>query len=277
MPAVDGFGQLAGIGTLREAMMQSAGRLYVAAAAALGLFGILGEMAETAGAADRPTPAASLRVTPAASSDSVASGNQLQLGRRRIGQAYVAGSTSQAPATDAPPAPVDPDAPATETPASPQIVESGNGAPPNVASPQIPFVAPRGASAIHERLRAKRMARVQQMKQQAQQNGDTQGVERAQYLEGMVNELHNKGLFNFGQKVMSAMQEGKLKLPGSGEPAASGSSIELPETDLGESAPLPETDLGAPAALPTDGAAPEAVPQLPPAPDDGGDAPPANN
>ena len=265
--------------------MQSASRLGVAAAAALGLFGICGVMAESAGAADRPTPATSLQAPPAASSDSVATGNQLQLGRRRIGQAYVAGSSNQASPADAPPAPVDPDAPTTEAPANPQVVTPRNGAPQNFALPQIPFIAPPGASAIHERLRAKRLARVQQMKQQAQQNGDTQGVERAQYLEGMVNELHNKGLFNFGQKVMSAMQEGKLKLPGSGEAAASGSSVELPETDLGASAPLPETDLGAPAAIPTDDAAaqpeaktaPEAVPQLPPAPDDGGDAPPASN
>jgi hypothetical protein len=128
------------------------------------------------------------------------------------------------------------------------------------------------------------------MGQTAQQSGDTQGVERAQYLEGMVNELHNKGLFNFGQKVMGAMQEGKLQglLNGgaSGAAPASGSA-EMPDTDLGTAAPLPDAELGQPAPLPTDDAATqpkaepaiETGPQLPPTsePADGGDAPPANN
>ena len=253
--------------------MQSARQVWLAAAAALGLFGICD-------GADRPTPAANVQAAPAASSAPVASGNQLQLGRRRIGQAYAAGSTNPAPVGEAPPVPVDSDAPTTD--AAPPVA-----APSQVVMPRIPFMAPPGASAIHERLRAKRLARVQQMKQQAQQNGDTQGVERAQYLEGMVNELHNKGLFNFGQKVMSAMQEGKLQgLTGgaSGSTPASGSA-EMPDTDLGTASPLPDVELGESAPVPTDGAAetpkanptPEAGPQLPPsdAPADGGDAPPA--
>jgi hypothetical protein len=142
---------------------------------------------------------------------------------------------------------------------------------------------------LHERLRAKRLARIQQMKQNAQQNGDSQGVERAQYLEGMVNELHDKGLFNFGQKVMSAMQEGKLQglLGGAGNSTPASGSAEMPDTDLGTAAPLPDADLGQPAPLPTDDAtgnptpqpAPETGPQLPPsdAPTDGGNAPPADN
>jgi hypothetical protein len=161
-------------------------------------------------------------------------------------------------------------------------------APAGVTAPPlpIPFVPPfAGRSGLHDRLRAKRLARVQQMRQSAEQSGDEQGAQRAQYLEGMVNELHNQGLFSFGQKVMSAFQEGKLNgLTGGSEPASAG-SVELPDADLGEAAPLPGTDLGEPAPLPDANlgeaaplptetpAAPESVRSCRPAPEAASDAP----
>jgi hypothetical protein len=111
-----------------------------------------------------------------------------------------------------------------------------------------------GPNAIHERLRAKRLARVQQMRRDAEVRGDAQGAQRAQYLEGMVNQLHKKGLFVFGQEVMSAIQQGQLNgssiLGGGSSSSPSGSSTELPEADLGTPGALPEADLGAPGALP---------------------------
>lgn len=186
--------------------------------------------------------------------------------------------TPRASTTDAPPTPMEPDAAVAPAPSPAPAVVSA----PPLPIPFVPTFA--GRSRMHERLRAKRLARVQQMRQSAERSGDEQGAQRAQYLEGMVNELHNQGLFNFGQKVMSALQEGKLNGLSGSEPA-SASAVELPDTDLGEAAPLPDTDLGEPAPLPDANlgeaaplptAEPESVPELPPpAPEAATDAPPA--
>ncbi|MBL8848938.1 MAG: hypothetical protein JNG89_04610 [Planctomycetaceae bacterium] len=178
-----------------------------------------------------------------------------------------------------PPVPMEPDVPATP---------GATPAPAVVTSPPIPF-APQfsGPSAIHNRLRARRLARVQQMRRDAEAAGDAQGAQRAQYLEGMVNQLHEKGLFTFGQEVMGAIQQGKMNGTsifggGSASAPASASSVELPEADLGAPAALPGTELGEPGALPESdlgppapipggeaGTAPEAAaqpaPELPPA------------
>jgi hypothetical protein len=182
--------------------------------------------------------------------------------------------------TEAPPVPMEPDE-LSPTPraAEPAVIPGPATVARPPLPPPVPFVPPfANRSAFHQRLWAKRLARVQQMRQQAEQNGDEQGAQRAQYLEGMVNELHRQGLFNFAQKVVGAMQDGKLNgaaagLLGSGSAADApatdlGSPGALPEADLGEPAPLPETDLGTPAPLPTDDseATPETPPALPPAP-----------
>lgn len=197
--------------------------------------------------------------------------------RRQADQAPQAPQPSVTPPDVAtPPVPMEPDAPAAE----PQVQLAPQSVPqpaPAVIAPPVPFVPPfvsPGRAAIHERLRARRLARVQQMRRNAEATGDQQGIQRAEMLEGAVNELHNQGLFNFAQKVMGAFQSGQLsldQLKGGGQASASGSSVEMPEADLGEAAPLtsdplPESDLGAPAPLSPDDAPSDSDPALPPPP-----------
>lgn len=228
--------------------MRSAVGSLLAATLAVAGFGPLSGPA----AAGQPSPAEDTRpsvlseapVAPAVVGKSLAPSEQLQLGRRRI-----ADSQEQLPANSV-------DAP------EPVVDQAGPAESEGFDAPAVrrPFGGPAGRSAMHERLRARRLARIQQMRQSADQNGDTQGVERAQYLEGMVNQLHDQGLFSFAQKVMGAMQDGSLRGAAAGAGASTG-AVEMPEAELGSPAPLPDADLGESAPLPSDG----------------GDAPPANN
>lgn len=156
-----------------------------------------------------------------------------------------------APATAPPPAPMEPDRPVAQSPAP---IPAQSFAPGPPVLPRAPFRPPFGRrSGFHSRLWAKRLYRVQQMRQSAEQSGDSEGVQRAEYLEGMVNELHRKGLFNFAQKVVGAMQSGQLNGVAGESPSG---ATDLPETDLGEAAPLPDVDLGAPAPVPTQSSQP---------------------
>jgi hypothetical protein len=126
-----------------------------------------------------------------------------------------------------------------------------------VPSSQPPAPVARGPYSFRDRLLARRLARVAQMKQDAAASGDEQRMQQAQYLEGMVTELHEQGLFNFAQKFLSTMQEQR-----SSESSADAPPAEIPEADLGEAAPLPGTELGEPAPLPGTGIEP--IPDSPP-------------
>lgn len=216
--------------------MRSALKNLLAPTVAVAAFGQLSGLH----AADRPRlaedarPGSVLSEAPAAPAfvgKSLVSGEQLQLGRRRIAEAPLPANSAKAPEPV-----VDPATPAESEEFKSPVVRRQ-------------FGGPAGRSAMHERLRARRLSRIQQMRQSADQNGDTQGVERAQYLEGMVNELHNQGLFSFAQKVMGAMQDGKLQGAAAGAGAATG-AVEMPEAELGSPAPLPDADLGESAPLP---------------------------
>jgi hypothetical protein len=112
-----------------------------------------------------------------------------------------------------------------------------------------------GPYSFRDRLLARRLARVQQMKADAAASGDAERMQQAEYLEGMVTELHKQGLFNFAQKFLSTMQQSE-------EPASNAPPAEIPEADLGEAAPLPGTELGEPAPLP--GTDAEPIPDAPP-------------
>jgi hypothetical protein len=114
-----------------------------------------------------------------------------------------------------------------------------------------------GPYSFRDRLLARRLGRVAQMKQEAAESGDEQRMQQAEYLEGMVIELHKQGLFNFAQKFLSTLQEQR-----SNESAADAPPAEIPEADLGEAAPLPGTELGEPAPLPDANAEP--LPDAPP-------------
>lgn len=110
-------------------------------------------------------------------------------------------------------------------------------------------VSPIGAApfSFRDRLLAKRLGRVAQLKQTAAESGDPARMQQAEYLEGMVLELHEQGLFNFAQKFLSTLQQPEA-------PAEAAPDAEIPEADLGEPAALPEIDLGEP----------ESPPDLPP-------------
>lgn len=205
--------------------MRSAGWSLLAATLAVAGYGQLSGTS----AADAPRPGAVLSdapVAPAVVGKTLSSGQQLNLEPRGITESSVPAARTPVPA---------PVVPASDAPA--------------YNLPPLPFGGPAGRSGMHQRLRARRLARIQQMRQSAEQNGDTQGVERAQYLEGMVNELHEQGLFSFAQKVMGAMQNGKLQGAGAGAGSAT-NAVEMPEADLGSPAPLPDADLGEAAPLP---------------------------
>jgi hypothetical protein len=210
----------------------------------------------------------------------------LQLGRRTIGEAPgLQPVTQRTPkAEETPPVPqenVTP--PRAELAPVPDTATPQRGlAPAFVPGGPVPFVPPpfSGPNAFHERLRAKRLARLEQMRRSAEAAGDKQGVQRAEFLEGAVNQLHDQGLFNFGMKVMGAFQSGqlsidKLKNGGRSPSSSGGSSVEMPDADLGEAAPLKsdalaEPELGESAPLSTDGTVPpankpaESAPTLPP-------------
>lgn len=118
------------------------------------------------------------------------------------------------------------------------VVEPAAPAAPNVATaPAAPVVA--APFSMRDRLLARRLGRIQQLKQSAAESGDPTRVQQAQYLEGMVLELHEQGLFNFAQKFMSTLQQPET-------PAGDAPPVELPEADLGAPAALPEIDLGDP-------------------------------
>lgn len=118
------------------------------------------------------------------------------------------------------------------------LVEPAAPAAPNVATaPGAPVVA--APFSMRDRLLAKRLGRVQQLRQAAAESGDPTRMQQAQYLEGMVLELHEQGLFNFAQKFMSTLQQSET-------PAGDAPPVELPEADLGAPAALPEIDLGEP-------------------------------
>lgn len=163
--------------------------------------------------------------------------------RQRSAVPNIADTSERTPPPATPPVPMEPDAPRAPTPVPDPAIVNRPPLPPR--APLAPPFANR--SAFHSRLWARRLSRVQQMRQDAEQSGDSAGAQRAEYLEGMVNELHRKGLFNFAQKVIGAMQERKLNDSAADQPSG---VTELPEADLGEPAPLPDTDLGSPAPLP---------------------------
>lgn len=162
---------------------------------------------------------------------------------------------------------VPPPAPAEDL-SEPQTIRQ-RGAPP----------APEGAGALpappvgrpysfRDRLMAKRLARIAQMKQTAAESGDAERMQQAEYLEGMVLELHEQGLFNFAQKFLATMQEQRAGESNSDAPPAEipetdlGAPSALPEAELGEPEPLPGTELGEPEPLPAPDAEP--VPDSPP-------------
>lgn len=270
--------------------MRSMVRSLIVTGAAVAAVGLAGISSPTATGADGGAETSS-RPTPAGSNT-----DALRLGRRKIGEATPLQTVKQRKPTavtpasaETPPVPGSTDGsadlqPTPEANSEPQpfpgVQRSGTAVMPGGG--QVP-ISPRfsGPNAFHERLRAKRIARLEQMRRNAEANGDKQGAQRAEFLEGAVNQMHNQGLFNFAQKVMGAFQSGELsldKLKSGGAQAASsasGSSVEMPDADLGEAAPLsagsaPEVDLGEAAPLPTDDAPaakpnqPEPPPTLPP-------------
>lgn len=159
------------------------------------------------------------------------------------------------PNTDVPPAQnaAEPAEPSVEVPPPAPSERDASSAAPAVLP--APLVAQ--PLSFRDRLLARRLSRIQQFKQSAAESGDAQALQRAEYLEGMVLQLHQQGLINFAQKMITAIQEGNA---GGSSPA--GPPAEIPEADLGEAAPLPLDGEAAPSE-----SAPEAPPGNPPAAD----------
>jgi hypothetical protein len=103
----------------------------------------------------------------------------------------------------------------------------------------VPGPRGRGPSSFRDRLLNKRLSRVASLKQAAAESNDPERMQQAEYLEGMILQMHEQGLISFGQKFLSAMQKPET-------PTADAPPAEIPEAELGEAAPFPGTELAPP-------------------------------